>query len=411
MNPGNLSLSGQLLRPLFFSPRLCYNGYALARPGNTPEKGRNPMKKTLMLLLVLSLLLCGCGAQPAETTAPITEAPTLTTEAPTEVPTEAPTEMPTEAPTEAPTEPPVPTNPLTGEVLEAPNDSRTFAVTINNVPGAMPMYGVSKADLFFEMFVNDYCTRGLAMFSDIREVSSVGSVRSLRLNFSELCKSYDAVVVHAGGRTHVMEHMRQLGVPNVAAETYAGDYYFRDQGRLNAGYAWEHCLFVKGAATRDFAESRDIRVTREENADYGLCFTQDGTPENGEAAAAITIGLKQDSITKYTYMQYDADRGAYRFYQYGDAMYDAAEKQDILFENVIVMFCPVENEGVYHIADLIGSGEGYFACGGQIIPILWSHDSLEEPILFTLTDGTPLELGVGSSYIAIAPLTSTVEWE
>ena len=110
-------------------------------------------------------------------------------------------------------------------------------------------------------------------------------------------------------------------------------------------------------------------------------------------------------------MKYDAQRGAYLFHQYGKAVYDDAEKQDILFENVIVMFCKVENQSVYHVAELVGSGEGYFACGGKIIPIKWSHDSLDEPIRFTLTDGTPLELGVGSSYIAIAPLTSTVEWE
>ena len=135
------------------------------------------MKKTLSLILILCLLLCGCAAEaPAETTA----APTEATE--TVPPT---TQEPTEPPTEAPTEPPKPTNPLTGETLEKALESRIIAVTINNVQGAMPMYGVSKADLFFEMFVNGYCTRGLALYADISEVSAVGSVRSLRYNFTE----------------------------------------------------------------------------------------------------------------------------------------------------------------------------------------------------------------------------------
>ena len=373
------------------------------------------MKRLFSVLLALSLLLCGCAAQPAETSAPAAEAPTQAiqepTQATTEAPTEAPVEVPTEAPTEAPTEPPVPTNPLTGEILEAPNDTRTVAVTINNVPGAMPMYGVSKADLFFEMFVNDYCTRGLALFSDIREVSSVGSVRSLRYNFTDLCRTYDAIVVHASGSNQVLEHLAQSGVPNVSAEIDYGDYHFRDQGRLNAGYAWEHCLFVKGEATLNFAEKKGIRVTREENADYGLRFTEDGTPAAGEDASLITINLTHGATTKPTIMKYDDQRGAYLFHQYGKAMYDDAEKQDILFENVIIMFCTVENQSVYHVADLLGSGEGYFACGGKIIPIKWSHENMDDPILFTLADGTSLELGIGSSYIAIAPLTSTVEWE
>lgn len=372
------------------------------------------MKKLIALLLMLSLILCGCaGNQPAETTVPpTTEAPT--TEAPTTVPptTVPPTTVPpTEAPTEAPTEPPVPTNPLTGEALEAPSETRTFAVTINNVPGAMPIYGVSKADLFFEMFVNGYCTRGLALYSDIREVSSVGSVRSLRYNFTDLCQIYDAIVFHAGGSNQVLIDRDNMGVDYVSVESEASDYYFRDKSRLDAGYAWEHCLFVRGQESMNYAESKGMRVTREPDADYGLRFTEDGTPEGGEDAQRITINLVHSHATKQTIMQYVEDQGKYLFNQYDMAMYDASEYQHIYFENVIVMFCRVYDESVYHIADLIGSGEGYFACGGKIIPIKWIHENETDPILFTLEDGTPLELGVGNSYIAIAPLTSSVRYE
>ena len=46
-------------------------------------------------------------------------------------------------------------------------------------------------------------------------------------------------------------------------------------------------------------------------------------------------------------------------------------------------------------------------------PILMdTNNNINKPVVFFWDpDGTPLELGVGSSYIAIAPLTSTVEWE
>ena len=357
--------------------------------------------KRIMFLLILCLALWGCGA----------EIPPETTAAPTTVPiTEAPTTMPpTEAPTEAPTEPPA-TNPLTGEVPEEPNNSRIFAVTINNIPGAMPMYGVSKADLFFEMFVNDYCTRGLALYADISEVSAVGSVRSLRYNFTDLCQTYDAIVAHASGSNQVMQDLYRSGVPNINVENEGSGYHFRDQSRLNSGYAWEHCLFVRGPEIQSYAQGKGLRVTREENVDYGLLFTEDAAPE-GEKAETVTIHLKHDGITKTTVMEYDAEAGKYLFCQFGKTMHDAAEDRDIYFENVIVMLCDVRNDGVYHVAELLGSGEGYFACGGSLIPIRWSHQSMDEPILFTHEDGTPLELGVGSSYIAIAPMKSTVEWE
>ena len=43
----------------------------------------------------------------------------------------------------------------------------------------------------------------------------------------------------------------------------------------------------------------------------------------------------------------------------------------------------------------------YFACDGKIIPIQWHHDSYEEPFQYTLEDGSPLYLGVGTAYIAV----------
>lgn len=376
------------------------------------------MKRYLSALLVLCLLLlCGCGSNgQSETTVPsttaVTEEPTASpTEEPTEAPTEEPTEPPTEAPTEAPTEPPIPTNPLTGEVLDAPLDSRVFGVTINNVPGAMPMYGVSKADLFFEMFINSYATRGLALYADISEVKAVGSVRSLRHNFIDICQAYDAVVVHAGGDDQVLSKLPGSGVPNISVESEAADYYFRDQDRLSAGYAWEHTLFVKGEATKAYAEKKGIRVTGEEGRNYGLTFAEDGTPVGGEDATKITINLIHDGVTKKTGMTFDASVGMYKFSQYNKTVRDASENCDIYFENVIVILCPVVNQNVYHVAQLEGSGEGYFACNGKLVPIKWTHEKETDPFTFTYADGTPLDLGVGNSYVAIAPLTSTVVYE
>ena len=149
-------------------------------------------RKTILLLitalLATVLVFAGCVSDEAvPTTVPSTEAATEATEPPTTEPptTEPPTDPPTEPPTEAPTEPPI-TNPLTGETLEAPLTRRFVAVTINNVKPALPLTGINESDLYFEMFVNDYATRGLAMYTDISSVKQVASVRSMRYNFTDI---------------------------------------------------------------------------------------------------------------------------------------------------------------------------------------------------------------------------------
>ncbi len=370
------------------------------------------MKKLLSLFLALSLLaLCGCGgaAEPTEvpTTAPTTEA----TEAPTTEATTEATEASVPETTVPATEPVVYTNPLTGETLDAPLENRIFAVTINNIPAAMPHYGVSKADLYFEMFINDHATRGLALYADITEVESVGSVRSLRYNFTDICQSFEAIVVYAGGSDKVLNDLYSSGIPHIFAEGSPGDYYYRDYDRQSHGYSTEHCLFVKGPELLQYAKDKGLPVTERTKTSYGLSFTEDATPENGENASTITINMIHDGVTKTTIMNYDAATGLYAYNQYKNPVMDDVYNVQEAFKNVIVMFCQVTNSDVYHVANLEGSGEGYFACNGKIIPIQWSRTSSTDDFHFTLTDGTPLELGIGSSYIAIAPLASNVVYE
>lgn len=371
------------------------------------------MKKRITLglicgLLALVLVFAGCAKNAEEPTEPTTEPTTEATEPTTEAPTEAPTEEPTEAPTEG-----GPTNPLTGEALEEELTNRFFCVSINNVKPALPHRSVVNADLFFEMFINDYATRGLAMYADIENAGSIGSIRSLRYNFTDIAQGYDAIVAHAGGSDSVMNDLKNSGVKNLNGN-YMGGFY-RDSGRRSAGYALEHTLFAYGKDLLAEAGKRGYRTSIDNEKDFGLQFTADGTPANGETASKVNINFILKGHSKSTTMVYDKDLGGYVYQQYGMTMKDDATGAKECFENVIVIVTVVENKvasgNTYHVADIEGSGSGYFACGGKLVSINWKRSGPNAPFSFTLSDGTPLELGVGSSYIAIAPTTSQISWE
>ena len=358
------------------------------------------MKKLLSLMLALSLLLCACGGKVPETQ-PTTAATTQATEAPTTEPTTVPTTEPE----------PVYYNPLTGEQIDAPLENRLFAVSINNLADAVPHYGVQDADIFMEMFVNGSIIRGLALYTDPSAVPAIGSVRSTRYMFTDIALHYDAIVAHAGGSNMVLNDIANRGADGFNIDTADETYYsFRDRDRSRAGYSWEHCLFANGTGLLDKALEKGIDVAQDPEKDYGLRFAEDGTPEGGETADSITVTFTSYG-RKASTMEYDADLGKYVYWQYGEMMVDGETGEPETFQNVIIMLADIHmNQYGYHEADFVSGGEGYFACGGKIIPIQWSCADEASPFTFTTVDGEPLSLGVGNSYIAIAPTGSPVEY-
>ena len=109
-------------------------------------------------------------------------------------------------------------------------------------------------------------------------------------------------------------------------------------------------------------------------------------------------------------MQYDAELGKYVYYQYEQMMVDQITGETEAFENVIVMHTNITMNGIYHTADFVSGGSGYFACGGKIVPITWTCESEDSPFRFFTENGEPLPFGMGNTYIAVCSNESSVVW-
>ena len=364
------------------------------------------MKKCIALLLVLSLGLTGCALVPARTTMP--------TEAPTTEATAAPT---TEEPTTEPTTEPAPvyTNPLNGQTLDAPYTGRVVAVTISNIHDALPHYGTMGADILMEMWVNGSIIRDLALFSDITKAQEVGSVRSIRPMFSQIVKHYDAVLLDASGSDQALAHASSLGIQHINVDTYDGTAYsYRNMDRdftFKPASKLEHCLFVKPEGVEALLADRGYATTQPEDKDYGMTFAENGTPEGGETANTVSVAFTYRNNIKNTSMVYDESLGKYVYNQYDTAMVDGSTGEPECFTNVIVMLADISMDGIYYTANFTAGGTGYYANGGKIVPITWTTDADDAPFRFFTADGQPLSLGVGNTYIAVAPEGSPVAYE
>lgn len=376
------------------------------------------MKKLTAIVLVLSLLLCGCSTLvPARTTLPrgdaaAVEAPEKEVPPETEAVTEA--EPETEPETEAETEPepePVYYNPLNGTILDSPYTGRMYAFSINNLQDAMPHKGTMSADIVFECFVNNSIIRCMALFSDVSGVPAIGPIRSHRVMWTDLGLNYDAVVSNAGGNGAVLANATERGMDMLNVDSYpiAGNVSFRDTERQNHGYPYDATLFVVGDNLLNYVAENNIRATND-GRDYKLTFTEDATPVNGEEAAEITIDITAPGWTtggaqphKETKMIYDADLGKYVWNQYGQSMVDGNTDEPEAFKNVLIMECSISYfNGMYQTVDYVAGGTGWFACNGKAIPIIWGADAPDSPMWFITADGEALNLNQGNTYVCIS---------
>ena len=356
---------------------------------------KNTMKRFFALILALSLLLCACGGAPAETTAPPTTVP------PTTVPvTTAPPET-TVPPTTEPTEPPpVDVNPLTGEALEEVNDSRPTAIMINNLVKAVPQCGISKADMIYEIIAEGSVTRFMAIFHDLSDVGVIGPVRSVRPYFYRVAQHYGAILSSAGGSDEAIDMIKSAGYDYLNGIAGAGSWFYRDEWRRsNRGY--EHSLMTTGEKLMNAAEKFGYDTTMEDT-DYGFNFTAEPMTA-GEAAGEITVWFYQNG--KKTVMTYDESTGLYTMTQHGNTATDANDDSVLMFRNILVLEADshVKDKKGHLEVQMTGTGTGYYARDGRIIPIQWSRESNSSHYVYTDMEGNPISFGVGKTYVAITP--------
>ena len=371
------------------------------------------MKRLFCLLLALALLLAGCGKKEAEvptepSTAPTTEATEPTTEA-----TEPETEPTTEATEPEPTEPPVPVNPLTGVELEEPYTGRPVAFSLNNISVCLPQHGLQHLDWMFEVETEGGITRCVGVMTDPAKAGAVGPIRSCRSYFLSLSVGYNAPLFHCGGSIYVDSNQYSISESvdswDHVDEKAASGYFYRDSNRYNnLGYAWEHTLFTSGERMTKAMEDKGFSNTSGEPVSYGYTFSQEVELE-GTAATTVKIPFRGDKVTT---MEYDETSGLYLAHQYGKDWVDGDTGENVSFRNILVINAAQSNKqtsyGNHSFYDMIGSGSGYYAVDGQMVQIQWHRETVNDPYQFTYEDGTPITLGVGTTYCAITDTSCTV---
>ncbi len=367
------------------------------------------MKKITAFLsatvIAMSLMACSAPEEPTSSTPESSVAPTATP-----IPTASPTATPTPTPTQAPTpEPEIPeelTNLLTGErdLTEEAIGARPIALMVNNSTDNLPQYGISEADIIFEIPVEGDMTRLMAMYGDYTDIPSVCSIRSARYYFPQIAVGFDAVYTHWGeNKSHATPVIDSLGIDNIDA-MYAPSYLFgRDQDRLNSGYAYEHSSVFYGEEFPTYVENNNYRIEiSEDKSDPFFNFNEESTKADGEALTDFQFHYG----AYFSDFTYDTKSETYLKEHNGSPHVDGVTGEQLAFENVILLetavsLMPDGTSGIKQINVMGENKPGYYISKGTIQEITWSKPYETSEITLYSLDGEELFINTGKTYIGV----------
>jgi hypothetical protein len=205
------------------------------------------------------------------------------------------------------------------------------------------------------------------------------------------------MLAHCGASTTATEVLNSTGYQTLNAMTL-GDVYWRDADR-KARLGTEHSMYTSSDKIQTYLEGNKIRTQHDSGFTSPYVFTQDGTPTSGNSAQSINVSFSGYKDTGFTYK---ADTGTYAVSAFGEPYMDDNTDTQVEVTNVIIIPTTQSTKADGQLQEFdLSSGTGYYACGGKYIEINWSKGDMYSALTFTNKDGTPLELGVGKTYICI----------
>ena len=298
-------------------------------------------------------------------------------------------------------------NLLTGlaDLTDAAIGKRPVAVMVNNIPDAMPQYGVEKADIIFEIPVEGDHTRFMALYADYTTVPKICPIRSCRYYFPALSEGFDAFYVNWGIDDSIADYLEALNLDRYDGISNQGNLFGRDQDRLNAGYALEHTGTFDGTQFASVVQSEGKRTDLKEDK-KDTAFSFNGLNEQIKAGSDNCTKVDINFGAQTATLTYDEASKTYKKDNNGSAQIDSGTGNQLAFTNVFVLetTISVRDEVGHKNVDWEGGNDsvGYYISNGGIQKIHWCKTPNDETsrLLFFDDSGNVIKINRGKSYIA-----------
>lgn len=290
---------------------------------------------------------------------------------------------------------------------------RPIAVMMPTDKVAQPSYGISSADVLYEIMEEGNISRQMAIISNWQGLPQIGNLRSCRLYYIPAAKEWDPILVHFGGVFYMqgtidapdMNNLSGTYEYGVGGATPGSGYFYRTQNRKAP-----HNAYISADGIQKACAQLGYQLTIREGYYNSKHFTfAEGVNTldqyGGQAATANVIDLSNVFSYTKSSLRYDPVSGLYLKSLHGKPQTDGLTGQQIAFANVIVQnttWAPLDAKGYLNFQMIDNLQDGYYFTKGKAIHIRWAKTSDYTPTKYYDDNGNEIQLNTGKTYIAVA---------
>ena len=285
------------------------------------------------------------------------------------------------------------------DIIDVNSKTRPYAIVVNNTPVAVKVQtGLNKAYIVYEIPTEGSTSRLMALYKDIEDDLTIGTIRSARHNFIDYALESDAIFIHYGW-SHYAKDDENAGSINFINGLFDAPFWRDNPENL----ASEHTAYTSIAKLKETIKSKGFKTEAEGTVLLNYNPEDVDLSENENAKQANKVNIKYGGYGNVTTFEYDATNKIYYRMEDNNYCIDHKTKEKVNTKNIIVQKInySVCSDGKYWDLKTIGSGEGYFITNGYAVPITWKKDSRKGKTKYYYKDGTEIEVSDGRTYIEV----------
>ena len=285
------------------------------------------------------------------------------------------------------------------DIIDVKSVTRPYAIVVNNTPVAVKVQtGLNKAYLVYEFPTEGNTSRLMAVYKDIEQDLTIGTIRSSRHNFIDYALESDAIYVHYGW-SHYAEDDERAGSINYINGLFDKPFWRDNPEKL----ASEHTAYTSTEKIKNTIEQKGYRTVSDNTILLNYNAEDVDLSKKEGAIVANSINIPYGSNPNVTSFKYDSESKMYNRYSAGKNCIDHKTNEQVNTKNIIVQKVNYSmcSDNYYWDLKTIGSGEGYYITNGYAVPIKWSKTSRSGKTKYTYLDGTEIEVSDGRTYIEL----------